>query len=111
MNSTGCPRKCWLGHVKSLKKELTLQNEVVELKLIKETLDKRECEEFEMDLQHKLKLHVYKELKRGVGFEDYLKNVKGLSSRLLFKFRSCTHGLLEKFGRHAKCTGWVSGMS
>ena len=31
--------------------------------MIKETLDKRECEEFEMALQHKSKLLVYSELK------------------------------------------------
>ena len=53
-------------------KELYLQDEVLESKLIKEALGKRECEEFEMALQHKSKLCVYKELKRGVGFEEYL---------------------------------------
>ena len=77
----------------SLKKELNLQDKALELKLIKEALDKRECEEFEMVLQHKPKLRVYKELKCGVGFEEYLKYVKGPSSRLLLKFRSGTHGL------------------
>ena len=63
-----------------------------------------------MALQCKLKLCVYKELKHGVGFEDYLKHVKGPSSRLLFKFCSGTHGLFEELGRHAK-GGRVSGMS
>ena len=37
-----------------------------------------------MALQHKSKFHVYKELKREVGFEEYLQNVKGPSSRLFF---------------------------
>ena len=81
----GRPRKCWLAHVNSLKKELNLQDEVLESKLIKEALDKRDVEEFEMALQYKSKLRVYKELKRGVGFEEYLQHVKGPSSRLIFK--------------------------
>ena len=56
-------------------------------------LNKRECEEFEMALQHKLKLRVYKE---------YLQHVKRPSSRFLLKFCSSTHGLFEELGRHAK---------
>ena len=102
VKSRGRPRKCWLSHINSLKKELNLQDDVLEIKLMREALDKRECEEFEMALQHKSKLRVYKELKRGVGFEEYLKHVKGPPSRLLFKFRSGTHGLFEELGRHAK---------
>ena len=92
-------------HVNSLKKELYLLDKVLELKLTRETLDKRKCEELEMALQHKSKLHVYKELKCGVGFEEYLKHGKGPSSRLLFEFRSGTHGLFEELGRHAKGCG------
>ena len=57
-----------------MKKELNLQDKVPESKLIKEALDKKECEEFEMALQHKSKLHVYKELKNEVGFEEYLQH-------------------------------------
>ena len=68
VKSKGLPQKCWLTNVNSLKKELNFQDEVLELKLIKETLDTKECEEIEEALQHKLKLHFYKELKRGVGF-------------------------------------------
>ena len=95
------PQKCWLAHVNSLKKELNLQDKILEIKLIKEALDKRECEEFEMALQHKSKLHVYKELKCGVGFEENLKHVKGPSSTctctLRLKFCSGTHGLLRSW--------------
>ena len=40
-----------------------------------------------------------------VGFEEYLKRVKGPPSRLPFKFRSGTHGLFEELGRHAKGGG------
>ena len=64
-------------HVNSLRKELNLQDKILEIKLIKEALERRECEEFEMALGHNYKLRVYKELKRGVGFEEYLKYVKG----------------------------------
>ena len=51
---------------------INLQDKVLESKLIKKALDKREFEEFEIALQHKWKLRVYKELKCGVGFEEYL---------------------------------------
>ena len=63
-------RKCWLAHVKSLKKKLNLQDEALESNLIKKALDKREWEEFEMDVQHKLKLTVCKELNREVGLRN-----------------------------------------
>ena len=86
VKNKGCPRKCWLAHVDSLRKELNLQDKILEIKLIKEALNKRECEELEMALQHKSKLHVYKELKCGFGFEEYLQHVKGPSSSLLFGF-------------------------
>ena len=37
-----------------------------------------------MDLQHKSKLHIYRELKREVGFEEYLEYVKwGLLSSIM----------------------------
>ena len=58
-----------------------------------------------MALCHKSKLRVYKELKHGVGFEEYLRYVKGPPSRLFFKFCSGTHGLFEELGRHAKRGG------
>ena len=50
-----------------------------------------------MDLQHKSKLCVYKELKCDLGFEEYLQHVKGPSStcRLFLKFRSCTKDFLR----------------
>ena len=39
-------------------------------------LSKRECKEFEMILQHKSKLQVLKELKKEIGFEEYLEYVE-----------------------------------
>ena len=79
----------------------TLVGQVLVIKVMKVALDKREFEEVEMAVQHKSKLRVYKELKRGVRFEEYLKHVNGPSSMLLFKFRSGTHGRFEEWGRHA----------
>ena len=46
-------------------------DKALEVKQIKEALARRECEEFEMALQHKLKLDVYRELKQEVSFEGY----------------------------------------
>ena len=60
-------------HVYSLKKELNLQDKVLKIKLIKEALNKRECEEFETSLQYKLKLSVYKELTCGLGIFETCK--------------------------------------
>ena len=84
---------------------MNLQGKILEIKLIKEALEKRECEEFEMSWRHKSKLFVYKKLKRGVGFEEYLNYVKGPPSRWFFNFRLATHGLFEQLGRHAKRGG------
>ena len=96
----GHPWKCWLAHVNSLKKELNPQDKVLDIKPIKGALHiyKRECEEFEMALEHKWKLCVYKEQKRWAGFGEYLQCVKGPSFRLFLKFRSGAHGLLEELG-------------
>ena len=93
----------------SLKKELDLQDKVLYMKLIKKALGIRECEEFEMALQHKSKLQVYRELKWEVGFEKYLEYVDGAPSRMFLKFHFGTHGLFEDLGRDAK--GGVTGVS
>ena len=39
VKSKGRPRKCWLAHVNSLRKELNLQGKIWQIKLIKEALD------------------------------------------------------------------------
>ena len=54
----GYPRRSWLAQVEFLKTELGLQDQVLNIKLIKKALDKSECKEFEMALQHKFKLRV-----------------------------------------------------
>ena len=77
----GHPRKTWLAQVDSLKRELDLQDKALNIKIMKEALAKRECEEFEMCLQHKSKLQVYREVKRKVGFEEYFEYINGDPSR------------------------------
>ena len=42
----------------------------MEIDLTKEALDKSECEEFEMALEHESKLCVHKELKCGSGLRS-----------------------------------------
>ena len=69
----------------------------------------RECEEFEMALCRKSNACDYKELKLAVGFEEYLKCVKGTLSTPFLKFRSSSNGLFDELGRHAK--GWFCEMS
>ena len=56
----------------------------MDIKQIKNALDKRECEEFEVALQHKSKLHLPRELKQEVGFEGYLEFVKGSTFQTVF---------------------------
>ena len=80
-------------------KQLTLQDKVLDAKLIKKHSVK-ECEEFEIALQHTSKWHIYKELKWEVGFEEYLQDLKGTPG-LFSEFCSVTHGLFEELGRHA----------
>ena len=43
----GHPRKSWVAWVGALKKELDIQDKVLDVKLVKKALDKRECEEFD----------------------------------------------------------------
>ena len=56
----GHHRKSWLAQVKFLKKKFRLQEQVLDIKLIKKPLIKESaCEEFEMALQQKSKERVY----------------------------------------------------
>ena len=64
----------------------------MEVKLIKEALDKQEHEEFELALQHKTMLRFFRELEREGGNEEYLKYLNQASARLFLKFHSGAHG-------------------
>ena len=55
----------------------------------------RENRKFEEGLNSKVKLSVYKTF-----VVEYLHGVSDAASKLMFKFRSGTHGLNEELGRH-----------
>ena len=58
-------------------------------------IDKRECEKFEMALQHKAKLCAQRGLKWEVGFEENLEYTKGAPSRLFLSPVQVLMGLCE----------------
>ena len=53
-----------------------------------------------LDFMHQVKLTLYKCFGREVQFKKYLHGLSDAGTRLLFKFRSGTHGLNEELGRH-----------
>ena len=56
---------------------------------------------FEEGLNTKVKLDIYKRFGKSIEFKKYLHGVFDVGSKLLFKFRSGTHGLNEELGRHS----------
>ena len=67
------------------------------LAMVEESIGEREREKFVEGLNSKVKLTLYKCFGREVQFNKYLHDA---GTRLLFKFRSGTHGLNEELGRH-----------
>ena len=70
------------------------------LAYVEECISERESRRFEEGLNTKVKLDIYKRFGKSVEFKKYLHGVCDAGSRLLFKFRSGTHGLNEELGRH-----------
>ena len=70
------------------------------LACVEECISDRESRRFEEGLNTKVKLDIYKRFGKSVEFKKYLHGVCDAGSRLLFKFRSGTHGLNEELGRH-----------
>ena len=70
------------------------------LACIDECISERECRKFEEGLDNKVKLAMYKKFGKRVEFKKYLHGVSDAGTRLLFEFRSGTHGLNEELGRH-----------
>ena len=68
--------------------------------LMGEGISERESKRFEKGLNAKVKLSLYKTFGKGIEFKKYLHGVADAGSRLLFTFRSGTHGLSEELGRH-----------
>ena len=67
---------------------------------VEESIKERDNEEFEKGLASKIKLAMYKMFGKNIEYKDYLHGVSDAGTRLLFKFRSETHGLNEELGRH-----------
>ena len=64
------------------------------------------CKNFVISSLHsgmckKSKLRVYRELTEDFECKKYLHGVSDMGSKLLFRFRSGTHGLNEELGRHS----------
>ena len=68
--------------------------------MVEESIGEREREKFVEGLNSKVKLTLYKCFGREVQFKKYLHGLSDAGTRLLFKFRSGTHGLNEELGRH-----------
>ena len=56
-------------------------------------------------MEYEVKLDTYKQFGKSVEFKKYLHGVCDAGNRLLFKFRSGTHGLNEELGRHRGTEG------
>ena len=68
---------------------------------VEECISERESRKFEEGLNTKINLDMYKRFGKSVEFKKYLHGICDARSRLLFKFRSGTHGgLNEELGRH-----------
>ena len=76
---------------------------------VEECISERECKLYDEGLNSKVKLSLYRTFSKNVGFKKYLHGVSdaGSTCRLLFKFRSGTHGLNEELGRHRGKEGKV----
>ena len=64
-----------------------------------ESISEKVSKKFEEGLNAKVKLSLYKTFGKGIEFKKYLHGAVDAGSRLLFKFRSGTHGLNEELGR------------
>ena len=70
------------------------------LSVVGESIDEGESRKFKKGLDSKVKLSLYRTLCKAVEFKAYLHRECDTGSRLMFKFRSGTHGLNEELGRH-----------
>ena len=64
---------------------------------MEESIGERESKNFVEGIS---KLTLYKSFSKEVQFKKYLHGLSDAGTRLLFKFRSGTHGLNEELGRH-----------
>ena len=62
--------------------------------------EERESSKFEEGLNSKVLLSLYRTFGKVVDYKKYLRGVGDAGTRLLFNFRSGTHGLNGELGRH-----------
>ena len=101
----GRQRKVWSRLVDNLLDKAEWLDEIEKgdsafLAMVEESIGEREREKFVEVLNSKVKLTLYKCFGREVQFKKYLHGLSDAGTRLLFKFRSGTHGLNEELGRH-----------
>ena len=71
------------------------------LSFVGESIDDQESRKFKEELDSsKVKLSLYRTFCKAVEFKAYLHGACDAGSRLMFKFRSGTHGLNGELGRH-----------
>ena len=75
------------------------------LSVVGESIDERESRKFKEGLDSKVKLSLYRTFCKAVEFKAYLHGECDTGSRLMFKFRSGTHGLNEELGGHRRREG------
>ena len=68
--------------------------------MVGDSIDEKEVKKFEEGIKSKVKLALYATFSKVIEFKKYLHGVSDAGSRLMFKFRSGTHGLNEELGRH-----------
>ena len=68
------------------------------LAMVEESIGERERKKFVEGLNSKVKIKCFG---KEVQFKKYLYGLSDAGTRLLFKFRSGTHGLNEELGRHS----------
>ena len=91
-NLFGSDKAEWLDEIE--KGDSSLK---VFLAMVEESIGERESKKFVEGLN---KLTLYKCFGKEVQFKKYLHGLNDAGTRLLFKFRSGTHGLNEELGRH-----------
>ena len=72
---------------------------------VNESVSNSESKKYVEGLNSKVKLELYKTFGKEVEFKRYLHGVSDAGIRLLFRFRSGTHGLNEELGRHRGSNG------
>ena len=103
----GRSRKTWKKCIDEIFTSLQIEKEEVQQRSFKEFINKldelfrgKEYEQFMQGVSMKRKLALYKEFGENIEFKSYLHGIGDAGTRLLFKLRSGTNGLMEELGRH-----------